>query len=156
MSKSDNRVEEDTLLPRDTSRSLPLSLLRAREAVMVRFRPLLAGHELTEQQWRVIRVLHETSPLDASEVAERACMLAPSLTRIIKSLEERGIIRRERDQGDARRALLSLNPSGVELIRAVTPQSRAIYAKIEARYGPEKIEQLIDMLNELAATKEEA
>ena len=156
MSTSENRVEEDTLLPRDTSRSLPLSLLRAREAVMVRFRPLLAGHDLTEQQWRVIRVLHEASPLDASEVAERACVLAPSLTRIIKSLEERGIIRRERDQGDARRALLSLNPGAVDLIRAVTPQSRAIYATIEARYGPEKIEQLIDMLNELAATKDGA
>ena len=74
---------EDTLLPLDTRRSLPIALLRARETVMHRFRPLLASHDLTEQQWRVIRVLGETSPLDASDVAERACILAPSLTRII-------------------------------------------------------------------------
>lgn len=156
MSTAKDRVEEDTLLPRDTSRSLPLSLLRAREAVMARFRPLLALHDLTEQQWRVIRILYETSPLDASEVAERACVLAPSLTRIIKTLEERGVIRRERDHGDARRTLLSLNPIGIDLIRAVTPQSSAIYATLKARYGHDKIEHLIDMLNDLAATKDGA
>lgn len=147
-------VMEDTLLPRDTSRSLPLALLRAREAVMVGFRPMLAVLDLTEQQWRVIRILAETSPLDATEVAERACVLAPSLTRIIKSLEERRIIRRGKDQGDGRRILLSLDEAGFDLIRAVTPQSRSIYAKLETRYGRAKMEHLIDMLNELATMKD--
>ncbi|MCO6390734.1 homoprotocatechuate degradation operon regulator HpaR [Aliihoeflea aestuarii] len=154
MSAAGDHVDEDTFLPGDTSRSLPISLLRAREAVMVRFRPLLASHDLTEQQWRVIRMLGETSPLDASDLAERACILAPSLTRIIKSLEERGLIRRERDDGDARRALLSLNPAGRDLIRTVMPQSNAIYMRLQARYGHDKVEILIDMLNELAATRD--
>ena len=57
---------------------------------MARFRPILAARDVTEQQWRVIRVLGEESPLDASEAADRACVLAPSLTRIIKALEDRG------------------------------------------------------------------
>ena len=35
------------LLPRNTRRSLPIALLRAREAVMTHFRPMLAAHELT-------------------------------------------------------------------------------------------------------------
>ncbi|MGH7006661.1 MAG: hypothetical protein ACREIP_22160, partial [Alphaproteobacteria bacterium] len=34
------------------SRSLPMQLLRAREAVMQRFRPMLHQHGVTEQQWR--------------------------------------------------------------------------------------------------------
>ncbi|MHB2264686.1 homoprotocatechuate degradation operon regulator HpaR [Aliihoeflea sp. PC F10.4] len=150
-----DEVEEDTFLPRDTSRSLPISLLRAREAVMARFRPLLVMYDLTEQQWRVIRILGEASPLDASDLAEHTCILAPSLTRIIKSLEERGLIRRKRDHEDARRTLLSLNPSGFEVIEAVMPQSNKIYSRLQDRYGHEKMEQLIDMLNELAATKGE-
>ena len=66
-----------------------MSLLRAREMVMTHFRPMLARHRVTEQQWRVIRVLHEQSPLGATEVAERASILGPSLTRIIKALESR-------------------------------------------------------------------
>lgn len=143
----------DTLLPHDTRRALPIALLRAREAVMARFRPVLAAHDVTEQQWRVIRVLAERSPLDASEAAEHACVLAPSLTRIIKALEDRALITREKDAGDGRRVLLALAPAGTELIRAVTPESRTVYAEIEARYGHDRLEQLLDLLGELAALK---
>ncbi|MGM3243097.1 hypothetical protein ACS2VP_27140, partial [Bacillus cereus group sp. Bc237] len=39
------------------SRSLPMALLRSRESVMVRFRPMLRAHGLTEQQWRVLRAM---------------------------------------------------------------------------------------------------
>src|SRR5690606_34984560 len=150
MGKTDP-LPHDTLLPRDTHRSLPIALLRAREAVMVRFRPVLAAHDVTEQQWRVIRVLAEQSPVDASELAERACVLAPSLTRIIRALELRRLIERRKDTEDGRRVLLALAPAGVELIRAVTPGSRAVYAELEARYGADRMEQLLELLGELAA-----
>lgn len=145
--------QDDALMPRDTRRSLPIALLRAREAVMARFRPVLAAHDVTEQQWRVIRVLAEESPLDASDVADRACVLAPSLTRIIKTLEDSGLITRERDTVDARRVLLAIEPAGRALIGKVAPESRAIYADIEARYGAENLARLLDMLDELAALK---
>ena len=151
--KQPTPLPEDTLLPRDTRRSLPIALLRARESVMSRFRPMLAAHDVTEQQWRVIRVLGETSPLDASEVADRACVLAPSLTRIIKALEDRNIITRTKDEGDGRRILLAIAPTGAAMIRELTPESRAIYGDLESRYGRERIEQLLDMLGELAPLK---
>jgi len=55
---------------REFSRSLPMSLLRAREAVMRQFRPALRRHDLTEQQWRILRAL---AAIDAIEpmLAER-------------------------------------------------------------------------------------
>jgi homoprotocatechuate degradation regulator HpaR len=141
---------EDDILPKDTNRSLPIALLRAREALMMRLRPLLACHGVTEQQWRVLRVLEESSPLDASELAYRACVLAPSLTRMIRSLEERRFINRSRDRADGRRTLLSLTPAGLAFINLVRPESRTVFAEIRKRYGAERIEQLVDMLNELA------
>ena len=54
---------------RETSRSLPIALLRARDAVMSRFRPMLQERGFTEQQWRVLRVLDEGGPLDPTEIA---------------------------------------------------------------------------------------
>ena len=54
---------------REFSRSLPMSLLRAREAVMRHFRPSLRDHGLTEQQWRILRAL---ASIDAIEVTELA------------------------------------------------------------------------------------
>jgi homoprotocatechuate degradation regulator HpaR len=140
----------DKLMPRDTRRSLPIALLRAREAVMVHFRPMLARRDVTEQQWRVIRVLAQAGKLDASELAERAFILAPSLTRILKSIEERGLVARSKDAGDGRRVLLEITQAGRELINDVTPDSRAIYARIEQAYGKKRIDALLDMLDELA------
>ena len=139
----------DPLIPRDTSRSLPIALLRAREAVMSHFRPLLAAYDITEQQWRVVRVLAEGRPLDATELADRACLLPPSLTRIVRTLEERGFVSRQRDEADARRTFIEITPAGVEFIRQVTPDSRAIYEEMEARFGRGRIEALLDMLHEL-------
>jgi len=120
---------------------------------MVRFRPILHARDVTEQQWRVLRVLGEESPLDASEVADRACVLAPSLTRIIKALEERALISRARDSGDGRRISLAIAPAGMALIRDVTPDTQAIYAELEDSYGRDRIDRLLDMLGELAEQK---
>lgn len=148
------RLADDLLLPRNTLRSLPIALLRAREAVMSHFRPMLAAYDVTEQQWRVIRVLAEAGTLDASEVAEKAFILAPSLTRMIKSLEERGYITRSKDKDDGRRILLEVAPAGMALINEVTPNTHAIYTEIEKRYGKERVEHLIDLLEEMAMLKE--
>src|ERR1035441_10229334 len=88
---------------RDFSLSLPMSLLRAREAVMRQFRPSLRNHALTEQQWRILRAL---ASIDAIEVTELACvafLLGPSLSRILRDLEARHLIERRGAKGDLRR-----------------------------------------------------
>lgn len=153
MTQSDSKpskLAQDALLPRNTRRSLPIALLRAREAVMAHFRPMLAAHDLTEQQWRVIRILGENGMVDASEVAERTFILAPSLTRMIKTLEERGLIEKDKDEADGRRVLLRIAPAGLAIINEVTPESRAIYEALERKFGVEKIDLLLDLLGELA------
>jgi len=139
--------------PRERRRSLAIGLLKAREAVMSHFRPILADHDVTEQQWRVLRVLSEAGMLDASEVAEKAFILAPSLTRMLRSLEERSLITRHKDKDDGRRVLLALAPAGQRVIQEVMPDSRRVYADIDARFGAGRVEDLLDMLEELAALK---
>lgn len=139
--------------PRERRRSLAIGLLKAREAVMSHFRPILADHDVTEQQWRVLRALSEAGQLDATEVAEKAFILAPSLTRMLRSLEERGLITREKDEADGRRVLLALAPAGQAVIDEVMPDSRRVYADIDARFGAKRIDMLLDMLEELAALK---
>ena len=143
----------DSPAPRATKASLPMSLLRAREAVMSHFRPMLDRHGVNEQQWRVIRVLAEAGPQDASEVAERANILAPSLTRMIKALTERGLIVKARDDGDGRRVMLTIAPAGRALLRDVSPESAQIYADIEARFGSERVTALMVLLDELTKLK---
>ena len=120
---------------------------------MSHFRPILAAHDVTEQQWRVIRVLSESGMLDATEVAEKAFILAPSLTRMIRSLEDRGFITKHKDEADGRRVLLQITPAGRAVIDEVMPDSRRVYDDIDARFGADRVEQLLDMLEELASLR---
>ena len=138
--------------PRDLSRSLPIALLRAREAVMGRFRPLLAERGFTEQQWRVLRVLFENGPLDPTDIAERSVILTPSLTRILKTLEAEGMISRADHPSDKRRFLVSLTDEARRAVTLAAPGSNAVYQEIENLYGKKKLQQLLDMLEELADT----
>ncbi len=144
-----NSSSNDGFLPLDTGRSLPMTLLRAREAVMERFRPVLFSHNITEQQWRVLRVLAEVDAMEASQLAVRACVLAPSLTRIIKTLEAAELITSSKDKDDGRRTLLAIAKKGHELIAQVSPECCEHYAKIEAAFGHDEMERLLDTLDEL-------
>ncbi len=126
-----------------------MALLRAREQVMARFRPMLADHGINEQQWRVLRVLNEGGALDAAELAARANILAPSLTRMIKAMTERGLIRRSKDETDGRRVILEIAPAGVELIASVSPESHTIYRQLTEEFGADRLDTLLALLDSL-------
>jgi homoprotocatechuate degradation regulator HpaR len=135
--------------PTKTDRSLPLALLRARETVMSPIRAVLKAHDMTDQQWRVLRVLHENGLMDAKELAKSACVLAPSLTRIIKHLEQQKMLTRGADSQDGRRVLLDILPLGSELIESVTPEIQVIYQALNDKYGAQKMSDLLDLLHDV-------
>jgi len=137
---------------RDFKHSLPMELLKAREAVMARFRPMLREHGLTEQQWRVIRALSEYGKIDASELARRSFLLAPSLTRILQFLEKEEIVRRSTDTNDQRRTVLVLTGKGKRIYSEVGPDSEALYMAIERDFGVDKLEALYQLLTEFYTT----
>ena len=132
----------------ETRRTLPMALLRLRELVMAEFRPILSEHGVTEQQWRVLRVLKEVDEITASDLADRALILAPSLSRILKGLDARGLIAMDRSPGDARRARIRLAEAGRQIIAAVSPRSAGAYARIEATIGADRFEALLSLLDE--------
>jgi homoprotocatechuate degradation regulator HpaR len=131
------------------SKSLPMELMRAREAVMRRFRPSLRGHGVTEQQWRILRALAHAGPLEVSALAEATYLLAPSLSRILPDMEARHLISRKQADSDLRRSVISLERKGLRLIAMHAPQSEDIYAEIARRFGEQRLEQLFTLLREL-------
>ena len=136
---------------RPFSESLPITLLRAREATMRLFRPMLADYGLTEQQWRVLRALIAASePLEVSELAERAILWAPSLSRILAKLDDAGLIDRRPHPSDQRRSLITLSSQGAALVSAIAPESERRYNAIEAEFGSGRLRQLLVELHDLA------
>jgi homoprotocatechuate degradation regulator HpaR len=134
---------------RPFSRSLPMALLRARETVMRHFRPSLKARNLTEQQWRVLRALEALEGIDVTGLAARTFLLAPSLTRILRDLDSRQLVRRRPDPRDGRASVVALSSAGRKLLSEVGAESEAIYAELEARIGKARIEALMVMLKEI-------
>src|SRR5476649_1817346 len=140
---------------RDFTRSLPMSLLRAREAVMRQFRPSLRSHGLTEQQWRILRALAAVDDIEITELARVAFLLGPSLSRILRDLEASHLIERKLAKADLRRGVVSISAKGLKLIEAVAPSSEAIYATMTRLYGARKLADLQDMLAGLESSLSE-
>jgi homoprotocatechuate degradation regulator HpaR len=136
---------------RRTRRSLPIALLRARETVMGPIREMLSQSDINEQKWRVLRVLDERGPCELTQVAKDACLLLPSLTRIIRAMEEEGLATRATDPEDRRKTIASITDAGRALIVAHLAESNAIFARLERDFGHEKLEELLDLLDELQA-----
>ncbi len=146
-----NSQDPMTGLP-STVHSLPIALLRAREGVMAPIRAMLASSDISEQQWRVLRVLAEHGPSDASTVADHACLLFPSLTRIAGAMEKRGLIARHQDKADKRRTVLSMTDAGHAIITQNLDEAVKIARGFEQKLGTANYTTLLSLLSELAAS----
>ena len=132
-----------------TRRSLPIALMRSREKVMAPIRDMLRASGLTEQQWRVLRILSEFGPQDLTEIARQACLLMPSLSRITRSLAQNGLVIRASDTKDRRRQTVVISPAGQHLIDDNLVQATQIAANYRNQLGAERYELLLVLLTEL-------
>ncbi|OAT43670.1 homoprotocatechuate degradative operon repressor [Hafnia paralvei ATCC 29927] len=131
--------------------SLTIALLQARETAMGFFRPILKSHNLTEQQWRIIRVLADGQSIDFHELSCKTCISRPSLTGILTRKERDRLILRLKPVSDQRKLYISLTPDGKLLYEKARLQVEEGYQAIEQAFSSEKMTQLTLLLDELIA-----
>lgn len=136
---------------RKFEKSLPISLLRTREVTTRLFKPFIDSHDLTMPQWRVLRALAEAEALDAKALAERCVILPPSLTRIFRGLTQRGLIEQV-PCNDARRHMVRMTAEGMALFEEVVQESEPTYRQLADAFGADRLDTLLDLLNELRDT----
>jgi homoprotocatechuate degradation regulator HpaR len=136
-------------------RNLPRLLLEAREAVMLHTRPSLRAHGLSDQQWRVLRVLgehaHERGGIETGRVASEAYLLGPSLTGVLTRMERDGLIERQRCAQDARRTVVRATAVGLAKVQALSQTIEAHYVWMEQHLGKAQLTSLYDLLDQLIA-----
>ena len=131
--------------------SLNITLIQAREALMTHFRPLLNDAGITDQQWRIIRLLAENGTLDFQDLANQAGILRPSLTGILTRLEKANLLVRLKPSNDQRRVFLKLTDGGQQLYTDICSQVDQRYDQIGTLLSPEKLAQLTALLGDLIA-----
>ncbi|NNU44660.1 homoprotocatechuate degradation operon regulator HpaR [Ramlibacter montanisoli] len=135
-------------------RNLPRLLLQARESLMVRTRPSLREHGLSDQQWRVLRVLGEHGTVETGRVAREAYILGPSLTGVLARMERDGLVRRERDPADQRRTVVEATAKGLKMVERLSRSVEGHYQWLEKSLGRQKLAQLYELLDELIALEQ--
>ncbi|QKZ04128.1 homoprotocatechuate degradation operon regulator HpaR [Pseudomonas eucalypticola] len=133
--------------------SLTLNLLQAREVAMSYFRPSLNQCGLTEQQWRIIRILSQQGELEINQLADLACILRPSMTGVLTRMEAAGMVRRRKAEQDQRRVLVTLDAEGEVLFASMSQAMERNYGRLQADFGEEKLQTLLGLLNDLKALK---
>ena len=141
--------------PSFVHRNLPRLLLEAREAVMLHTRPSLREHGLSDQQWRVLRVLgeHAGDPagVETGRVAREALLLGPSLTGVLARMERDGLISRARCPQDARRTVVRATRAGLKLVATLSQTIEAHYAWMEEQLGKAQLAKLYVLLDQVIA-----
>lgn len=131
-------------------RSLAVACTRGREAVVSRFRALLRRENLSEQQWRVLRLLSDQHRLTSVEIAARSCIHKVSVSRIIKSLEQRGLVDRSISDSDQRASYVVLSDEGIAVMKPLIQEATEIHKKIAVDFGFDNYEELLRLLQELS------
>jgi len=122
---------------------------------MAHTRPSLRAHGLSDQQWRVLRVLgehaDEAAGVETGRVAREAYLLGPSLTGVLTRMERDGLIDRARCPQDARRTVVRATPQGLAKVQALSETIEAHYAWMERELGKTKLTALYELLDGVIA-----
>jgi homoprotocatechuate degradation regulator HpaR len=131
-------------------RNLPLLLMQARERVISYFRPVLNAHGITEQQWRIVRVLLEVPALEPRQIGELCAISSPSMAGILERMDQGGYIRRHRVERDQRRVLVSLTAKSRELAASMAPAIESTYRLMEETLGTQftQLHRVLDFVLE--------
>lgn len=135
--------------PTFVHRNLPRLLLQARESVMAHTRPSLREHGLSDQQWRVLRVLGEHGTVETGRVAREAFILGPSLTGVLARMERDGLVQRERDPADQRRSVVEATAKGLKLVEKLSLTIEEHYGWMEKSLGKQKLAELYELLDDV-------
>ena len=133
------------------SRSLPMMLYRALDAVMPRFRRIFNEFGLTEQQWRVLRVLWEEEEIAFRTLSDLTLIPAPSLVGVVDRLANQGLVGRHRSEQDRRNVFVFATDAGKELHGKVRPRVDAAYVELRSSIDEREWDELIDGLERIAA-----
>jgi DNA-binding MarR family transcriptional regulator len=112
------------------------------------------GADLTPTQYSVLSLVNGRGPLGLTELTELEGLNPTMLSRIVKTLDERGLIRRTQDPGDLRAARVEATPEGARVHEQVRAQRTRVLSDCLHGLPPDTAETLLKAVPELEALAE--
>jgi DNA-binding MarR family transcriptional regulator len=131
-----------------------LSLAVVRLARQLRFRR--ADSKISLSQLSALSTLAKEGAMTPGALATRERVRPPSMTRVIASLAEMGLVERSAHPSDGRQVLVSASPSGASLVEAERRASQEWLRVRLARLDPEQRRTLLTAADLMTGMVEES
>jgi DNA-binding MarR family transcriptional regulator len=115
----------------------------------------LATNDVPPLQLSALATLDRSGVLRSGELAQREAVTAPTMTRVLASLAERGLVLRTPDPSDARSVLVRLSEEGAQTLHRIRSQRTALLGARLARLQPQQLDALRAALPALEALVED-
>ena len=133
------------------TQSLPMLLNRSLDAIMPPYRDLFHEFGVTEQQWRILRVLWEQKHLTSTQISTLTLLPTPSLVGILDRLEKKGLVKRLRSSTDRREVNITITNLGKELQLKVMPKIKKIQDQIKQKLSTAEWEHINKILEKIGS-----
>lgn len=107
------------------------------------------GEDITPEQWMVLIRLWERDGISQAEVSDATLRDAPTMSRILKTMEQRGIVERRRSPEDARIQFVFLTRHGRALKKKLVPEVRSLVERMLQGIPPKDLEGLRKTLKQM-------
>ena len=111
---------------------------------------------ITGPQRLTVRIVGRFPGISAGELADILLVHPSTLTGVLRRLEERGVITRRPDPGDARRAVLGLTGKGKKIDRVRSGTVEAAVQSALSRVTRQKVQAAAEVLRAIAAELDNA
>jgi len=129
--------------------SLPMMLHRTLDSIIPKYREVFKQHGISEQQWRILRVLWETQECTAAELAKRTLLPSPSMVGVIDRMNAKGLVLRDRSTEDRRRVNVRLTEKGRSMQAELQPQIDKVYEQILSQCKDKDLATTINTLQNI-------
>jgi DNA-binding MarR family transcriptional regulator len=112
------------------------------------------GEDLTPTQYSVLVLTRSRGPLGLAELTELEGLNPTMVSRVVKALDERGLIRRMPDPDDLRAARVEATPAGEQVHDRVRAQRTKVLLECLSGLPPETARSLLDAVPDLESLAE--
>jgi DNA-binding MarR family transcriptional regulator len=112
------------------------------------------GEDLTPTQYSVLALVRGRGPLGLTELTELEGLNPTMLSRVVKALDERGLIRRMPNPGDMRAARIMATPEGEQVHERVRAERTRVLSETLPGLPPETVDALLTAVPYLEALAE--
>ena len=132
-----------------------IALLRTAHLLRRRLEAAVGEEGITTQQYNVLRILRGArGPLPTMEISGRMIETSCGITRLVTTLEEKGLLRRDQFPGDRRQFLCRITPAGLRILERLEDEVTAIDESLTSGLSSQQLDALLDILSEMRARAE--